>query len=254
MPVIARALAGLIIGWWTGQLVAQNNPSRTIENQQLIWYGWFIKIPVDSVRTFSTDIQERHFVGPAAQHQLVLRGQLNRHWTSHFSTALGFCLFFQSPNDPEVSPRLMVPELRPHVEAHLSQKFSRLQIDHRLRTEARFFRHLTPDGTALAEGYSFRNFRFRYQMAFSFPIIKRTNGFTASLRLTDELHLQTPAPGFLWFDQNRFYAGLRFAPTSRLAFDIGYMNWYQFTRNGSLIFDRDILRFTVNQQLGTRKA
>lgn len=254
MSAFARILAGLMIALWMGQLFGQSSNPRTTENQQLIWYGWFVKIPFDSICSVSADVQERHFVGPAAQHQMVFRGQLNQHWKKYFTTAFGFCLFLQSPNDPDASPRLMVPELRPHVEANLNQKFAHIQVDHRLRTEARFFHHLTPDGTALAEGYSFRNFRFRYQLALSLPIVKRANGVAVALRLTDELHLQTPAPGLGWFDQNRIYGGIQFAPTSRLAFDMGYLHWHQYTRNGTLIYDRDILRFTVNQQLGTRKA
>jgi hypothetical protein len=47
------------------------------------------------------------------------------------------------------------------------------------------------------------------------------------------------------FDQNRIYLALNYVVTPKIAFEVGYMNWFQQQKNGTDYYDRNIIRFSI---------
>ena len=54
-------------------------------------------------------------------------------------------LFLQSPNDPESTSKLIVPELRPDIGFNAKKKYNFFSINHRYKLEARFFHQTEND-------------------------------------------------------------------------------------------------------------
>lgn len=197
-----------------------------------------------------TELQERHFVNPGAQHQGMIRSHLHRHLgTSGWEASAGVAFFLHNPNDPEVISPLTTPEIRPHVEMAYKQKYSGLTLDHRYRAEFRYFHQVNEQQSALEQGYHFENFRFRYRLQATLPMWKMATATILSLKVSDEIHLNAGKKVVKnTFDQNRLYMALNLQATHQLACEIGYMQYLQQRSNGAY-FDRDILRITLFHKL-----
>jgi hypothetical protein len=87
--------------------------SKSITNQNLIWYGYFNTLHFSDKLFLTTEFQERHFIRPVAQSQFVTRTHLHVQLSSGWDVAAGMCLFLQGTNDP-LKNAINVPELRPH--------------------------------------------------------------------------------------------------------------------------------------------
>jgi hypothetical protein len=218
---------------------------KNIENQSLVWYGYFQKIELNKKWYIETEVQERHFINPTVQHQLLIRPHLHRILGNGWEVSTGGCLFLQNPNDPKAVNKLTVPELRPHVEFTYNQKLKYFDLDYRYRTELRFYRNTDADRTFLEDGYEFSNIRFRYRVQATVPIYKKN----LKIKTSNELHIN--AGNKITknvFEQNRLYVGLSYTSSPSLTTDIGYMNWFQQRSDGNY-FSRDILRFTVYHKI-----
>tara|TARA_R110002072_G_scaffold140812_1_gene285351 strand:- start:38964 stop:39722 length:759 start_codon:yes stop_codon:yes gene_type:complete len=227
---------------------------KDVTHQQLIWYGYFLTLPIDENWSVVTEVQERHFVKPFAQHQLSLRAHVNRKiGKSGWVATAGFATFFQSPNNPRSELDLVEPELRAHIEMAYKQKFEKLTVDHRYRAEARYFHYLNLEKTELADGYYFGAFRFRYRITASYPIWKIKENQVLKVIAGDELMVQAGKKVSYTFDQNRLSAGLGLSISPGLNVEATYQKWINQRQNGAY-FNRDIIRIVVNHRLATIKT
>ena len=55
------------------------------------------------------------------------------------------------------------------------------------------------------------------------------------------------------FDQNRIYIGLNYPMNKNLAFEAGYLNWFQQRPSGTDFYNRDIIRFSVFHTINLKK-
>ena len=223
---------------------------KQVEHQKLHWYGYFGTLRFNERWSLISDIQERRFLDPDAQHQLVMRTQLQRELVDGWAVAIGMCRFLQSPNDPQSASDLVVPELRPHAEISSKQRAGRWCIGHRFRTEARFF-HGT-QGEALSGGYTFSNIRVRYRLSCDVPLVKAKEKDLErlTLRVADELHVNFGSNiVHNAFDQNRIMVGLQTAVSKSVAIELGYLSWYQQRPSGVQYYARDIVRIAVHHHL-----
>lgn len=219
---------------------------KNITHQNILWYVYINTLELNEKWQFLTDIQERHFIEPFAQHQFLFRTQANYKLGAEWKSSVGMCLFYQSPNEPISTSQLIVPELRPHIEFTNRQKLKWAVLSHRYRVEARYFHNTMND--KLVKGYTFGNFRFRYQIGLSIPVLKQTETNTEllSLKLQDEILLNAGKKILRnVFDQNRYYIGLNYRLFKNLNIEIGYLNWFQERTNGNDFYLRNIFRFTV---------
>jgi hypothetical protein len=103
---------------------------KSITRQNLIWYGYFLTLQFNEKWYWQTELQERHYINPTAQHQFLVRSHLHRSLgKSGWEASVGMSLFLQNPNDPEATVKLTTPELRPHIEFAYKQRLKHLAIE-----------------------------------------------------------------------------------------------------------------------------
>lgn len=217
---------------------------KNVENQQLLWYGYYNKLQINQNWVLNSEVQERHFYQPLAQNQLVFRTNLDRKIFENINASLGLVLFFQSPNDPESESNLVVPELRVDFGFNAKKKYDYFSVNHRYKLEARFF-HQT-ENNELVGGFQFTNYRMRYQLGLDIPLIKKQEAEKLILKIKDEVMFNIGKNIVKnVFDQNRIYLGLNYPMNKNLAFEAGYLNWFQQRPSGTDFYNRDIIRFSI---------
>ena len=225
---------------------------KNVENQQLLWYGYYNKLQINQNWVLNSEVQERHFYQPLVQHQLVFRTNLDRRILDDINVSLGFVVFLQSPNDPESESTLMVPELRTDFGFNAKKKYKYFNVNQRFKVEARFF-HQT-ENNELVGGYQFSNFRMRYQLGLDIPLIKKHDAEKLILKIKDEVMFNFGKNIVKnVFDQNRIYIGLNYPMNKNLAFEAGYLNWFQQRPSGTDFYNRDIIRFSVFHTINLKK-
>ncbi|HRP30567.1 MAG TPA: DUF2490 domain-containing protein [Agriterribacter sp.] len=234
----------------TNAIYGQGNTIR----QHLVWYGLFSTLPLNEKWYLQNEFQERHFVDPVVQHQLLTGSHIHRVLgKSGWETSLGISLSLQSPNEPNVSERLTVPELRPHIEFANKHKWGKVTIDHRYRAEARFFHKTNTTGTALEDGLGFGSFRFRYRLQATIPLYQFRENRYWKFKVSDEIHLNAANRiSKNVFEQNRIYGGLGYDIFQNLSVEVGCLNLYQQRPTGDF-FNRNILRLTAFHKMSINK-
>ena len=231
-----------------GFLLAQ----KKIENQQLIWYGYYNNLKLNENWSLNSEIQERQFYNPTAQHQLVFRSNLERKVFADWKASVGMTLFFQNPNTPNSESNLTVPELRPDIGFNNKQKLGFLTINHRYKAEARFFHDV--ENNRLVGGYRFSNFRLRYQLGLDIPIWKNEKQQTIIVKIKDEIMFNAGNKIVKnTFDQNRIYLAVNYKLNNSYAVELGYMNWFQQQKSGTDFYNRDILRLSIFHNIDLKK-
>ncbi len=225
---------------------------KKVEHQQLIWYGYYNTLKFNENWSLLSEVQERQFYNPTAQHQLVFRSNLERKLIGNWNVSGGMTLFLQNPNNPNSESNLTVPELRPDIGLNSKQKLSFLTISHRYKAEARFFHDV--ENEQLTGGYRFSNFRLRYQLGLDFSLWKKEEKEKLSLKLKDEVMFNVGRKVIKnTFDQNRIYLGLNYKLNDSYTVEMGYMNWFQQQKTGVDFYSRDILRFSLFHTIDLKK-
>ncbi len=242
MKILLQKLLLIVLILFSISLMAQRNTT----NQNLMWFGYFLSLHGNKGWYLQTEVQERYFVNPTAQHQFLIRSHLHKTLgNSGWETSFGMCVFLQNSNKPKAAVQLTIPELRPHLELAYKQKLKGFVLDHRYRAEARFFHYTNPEKSELEEGFYFGNFRIRYRLQATVSVWKINDKQQLKVKLSDEI-LVNAGDQIVKnvFEQNRVYAGLSFDVTTNFTIDVGYLNWFQQRPDGDF-YNRNILRFTV---------
>lgn len=225
---------------------------KKVENQQLIWYGYYNNLKFNENWSLNSEIQQRQFYNPTAQHQLVFRSNLERKLIGDWNVSVGMTYFLQNPNNPNSESNLTVPELRPDFGFNHKQKLGFVTINHRYKAEARFF-HDAENGE-LVGGYRFSNFRLRYQLGLDFPIWKQEGKEKLLLKIKDEIMFNAGNKIVKnTFDQNRVYLAVNYKLNNSYAVELGYMNWFQQQKSGTDFYNRDILRLSIFHSIDLKK-
>lgn len=228
---------------------AQRNNTR----QQVLWYGYYITGALNEKWYWQTEVHERHFINPNAQFQLAFRSHIHRVIGNGWETSAGMCLFLSRPNEPESEVTLAVPELRPHAELAYKQDIKFLTLEHRFRTESRYFHFTNPAKTELEKGYYFGAIRFRYQLQATIPIWKMDAQRSMRTKIGGEILLNTRNKYVRnSLDQARFYAGWNVDIFPTLAFELVYLNQLQ-PKSTEGYYKRDILRVNLFQKINIQK-
>lgn len=223
----------------------QAQETKTINNQNMVWYAYYNTLQFSEKTYLTSELQERHFANPIEQHQIVFRTHLHQEINKTNDVSAGFAFFFHGKADPEQTKTATVPEFRPHFEYILKQPFNKFTLAHRYRTELRYFHNTTADRTELTNGYTFSNFRLRYQIQFSSKI-GQINNRPVHLRLAEEIMLNagTKVVNNI-FDNNNLYAGVSFGITPNTQLELGILKRFQQRNTPNDYFERDILRITL---------
>lgn len=232
--VSVRLLVSVLCGLMATTLpaIAQKN----IVRQDLYWIRYFARVPLSSRLEWQQEFDKRQYFVNHRHHHFITHGRLHYNVSNRWQVAGGLTYSLQSPSDPYLTIRTKpVPELRPVQEVSYSIAPSpNLGLHFRLRTDERFF--LTDTGT----DFVFRH-RYRGQVSYQFKKIETT------LRFSNELHLNAGREGlFSQLDQNRIYVSVDKKVRPNVSIEVGYLNWYQPTRNNTLYYQRDILRLSIH--------
>lgn len=232
----------------TTTVLSQNE--KEVKNQKLVWYTYNINWKLNSNWQLITDASERHFINPTAQHLWSIRANFKRVINNNWDFGFGGSLFIRKLNDPYKTNPLTVPELRPHIEFNNSQKIGFGILNSRYRVEARLYQN-TNDG-ALSDGYYFNNFRLRYLLGWTFPIIKnkKASKELVFVKIQDEIMINAGSKIVQnTFDQNRIYFALNYKISNKFSVETGYLNSFQQQPTGDDFFNRNILRLTIFQNI-----
>lgn len=234
--------------FWQLPTVAQEQ-AKPVITQDIIWLRYHNVLNINERWLLNTEIDVRRFVFPDRAHQWVLP-RLHAHYklNNTLNIGAGAVLFLQTlPQEQENGVVYTRPEIRPHQEINVKQFFGKLSVNHRVRVEERFFLKTGFDGHEF-------NFRFRYQLMASFPLLVKESRPVLQGKLADEIMFN--AGGNIVnnvFDQNRIYAALQLVHSKNWATEVGYMNWYQQRPSGNDFFNRNILRVTVLHTIQLKK-
>jgi hypothetical protein len=234
--------------------INDTNAQKKVTNQNLGWLGLNTTIDINQKWFFQKEIQVREFINPLTRHQFFVRSHLHyKFGQTGYDASVGLCYFSQKPNDPEALVRLSIPEWRPHLELINRSKINKVIIESRYRAEARFFHQANREKTELVDGYRFNNFRLRYRLQATIPIIDLSKTNKLKFKMGNEVMLNLGSKISLnVFDQNRFYFAFGFDLTRDLSLDIGYLNWFQELNDGSFI-NRDIIQVNFFHKLSLKK-
>lgn len=223
---------------------------KEVKNQQIVWYTYNISWKLNNNWQQITDVSERQFINPTAQHLWSIRTIFKRGINNNWDLGFGGSLFIRKLNDPYKTSQLIVPELRPHIEFNNTQIVGFGILNSRYRIEARLYQN-TKDG-ALSDGYYFNNFRFRYLLGWTFPIIKNKSSSTETVfvKIQDEIMVNAGSKIVRnTFDQNRIYFALNYKISNKFSIETGYLNSFQQQPSGDEFLNRNILRLTVFQKI-----
>lgn len=218
--------------------------------QKMAWHSYSNSIKFNKKFTFNTEIHERHFWSPLAQHQFAYRFSLQKTLDrkGDLSFAPGLALFqHATPQDPDREFVLFIPEVRPQLDFNHRQKFDRITFQHRYRLETRFFHKVAPSKKVLDPGYEFNSFKVRYQFMASVPVISFNEDQKLQFRFGDELHVHFGKKTKKnYFDHNRFFGSVMVDVIPSLALEVGYQHWYHQVAEGENIH-RHFLRLGLLQ-------
>lgn len=225
---------------------------KTVTNQALTWFTFNQNLKINDRFSVQTDIQERFFIAPLKQSQFLIRSTFKTAIKQNWDFGVGFC-FFLTNTDPTVNFHLQVPEVRPYIEFNNKQVLKRIVVSHRYRLESRFFKN--SNNNELQHGFSFGSMRFRYQLGVDIILNKpKDEKHAIKLRASNEIMLNFGNKiKYNLFDQNRLSIALQYAPIKSVAFEIGYVNWFQQRASGSAYFNRNILRIGIVSNIHLNK-
>ena len=120
-----------------------------------------------------------------------------------------------------------------------------------IRLEERY-RHKILNDSALAAGYNF-NYKIRYNLFWEIPFSQKPTN-KLSFVINDEVHINFGKQIiYNYFDQNRFFAGLKVNISKHDNLQFGYMNLFQQLPSGNKYRNNHVIRLFYFQNLDLRR-
>jgi len=145
-------------------------------------------------------------------------------------------------------------EHRPWQQLQWHTKYGKKRMMQWFRLEEKYKQKILNDST-LADGYSF-NWKLRYNFWYEIPFSKEGNTAKAwSFILNDEVHINFGKQVINnYFDQNRFFLGLKYQLTAHNNLQFGYMNLFQQLAAGNKYKNINAARIFFFQNIDLRKT
>ena len=180
----------------------------------------------------------------------IIRLGLNYYITpsTKFTAGFAWVNLFAGDNHKNITD----PELRPWQQLQWMTKYGKNKTIQHIRLEERFRRKILND-VALAEGYNF-NFRLRYNLLYEVPLSKNIQKPGAfSFVAFDEIFVNFGKEVINnYFDQNRFFVGLKLQTSANTNLLLGYQNVFQQLAAGNQYKNINGLRATFYQNIDLR--
>lgn len=212
--------------------VAGAQTQKHTEHLQQIWLGYFSQIRFSDKIGLWTDLNLRtkdDFVNNFSVS--IVRIGLTYYVTTDTKLTAGYAWvnFFPGDNHKNISQ----PEHRPWQQIQWHTKYGKQRMMQWIRLEERY-RHKILNNDALADGYNF-NFKLRYNLWYEVPLSKK--GIVPgvlSFIVNDEVHINFGKQIVNnYFDQNRFFTGLKLQTGKSANLQFGYLNVFQQLAEGN---------------------
>ncbi len=224
----------------------ESKSQTTYIPQWQAWFRYYNQAQLSERLVLHTEFDERRILNPSLQSQFFTHVHLHYRVKPWLDVAAGGSYILTNSS---VNHSLAVPEWRTWQEASLINKFGKeIQFQFRYRLDERYIHR--NDNQVLLEGYHY-NWRHRFRIQFSKPIAKFNNNRILTLKLSEEVMLNTGDVPRL-FDQNRMYASLEIKLNDQWSFESGYLNLIQ-PKTDIVFFERNIIRSTLYHRIDVRK-
>lgn len=216
---------------------------KNVENQQLIWLRYNLKLKLNSAYQLNQELEERTYWLPWRQHQFLSRTRLERAINNQWKAALGFTYIEQSlPSDPNIKDYKNSTELRPQFEIFNKQKITtKFSLEQGYLSDFRFFEQ--DDGT-----FDYENIRARYKLELQYQLSEKV-----ILKTFDEIFINVGGDNINVFEQNRFGGSIQYMTSQKLGFELGYFNSFQQRNTAFDFYNRNCVRFTVHHNINLNK-
>lgn len=230
-----------------GNLSAQ---STTEDRRQLYWTRYYAEISLGESYRIDAEVGNRRFATPHAQYQHFGRITFLKSISDNFEWGTG--LNYNELHS--INSALRLPEIRPHQQIEAQHGFGNFEFVHRLRTEQQFLRDSTQlrvqgeiVGESLDNTSSF-TFRARYLLGIRLNMVDKDDK-AGHFQLELRSEIIGNAVRNEEFDQFRAYAGIVYKLLDPLALELGYMKYYEKEYVNNILFNFDVLRFTLRHKL-----
>jgi len=190
--------------------------------------------------TIRVEAEERQFFFEKRESQFIIRESLEKTIGNKFRLGESFTFSKSfSPQDPDATVSSIVNECRPAVYFLYTHPFSKkISLQQRLQQDIRFIETSN-------NFYEYTSMRSRYLIELNYLIDKHF-----SARLFNEILFNTQQnKPVCAFEQNRIGASIQVSLHKNWSVEIGYIKWLQQFSQGNGYYDRNILRFTLNQRI-----
>lgn len=170
-------------------------------NQQ--WLQYYTLVALNERWTLTADAGLRRIDHFSEWAQTLVRAGINYRVAAQAHTGIGWALFYFYQNNQHTRS-----EIRPYHELGTKQEWGNSTLQHRLRTEFRFFRHTNLGNNNFGNSF---NVRFRYRLYFTTPLMKVSNRYPGRqllLNVGDELFINAGKQiVYNAFENNRLLLG-----------------------------------------------
>lgn len=182
--------------------------------------------------------------------QFLVRPGITYYVNDNVRLTAGYAHFWFYPADNH--SKITQPENRLWQQVQWFTKYKRNRTVQALRLEERYRRKILNDST-LASGYTF-NYRLRYNFSWQIPLSKEVEKGSWSFVLGNEVFVNFGKQiTYNYFDQNRFFTGLAYNPSTTDYLQFGYMNIFQQLATGNNYRSTSIARVAYLHNLDLRK-
>lgn len=230
-------------------LLGQTKQTETINR---IWGGYFNQTRFTDKWGIWAEAQLRtkeDFVDNISQS--ILRVGLTYYLTDAAKFTVGYAYVNDFPGDNHKN--ISAPEHRPWQQLQWHTKYGKNKMMQWIRLEERY-RHKVKNDDELADGYNF-NWRIRYNLWYEIPFYKNgTDPNSWSFIANDEVHVNFGKQIVNnYFDQNRFFLGLKYQTGKQSNLQFGYMNVFQQLAAGNRYRNFNVIRLFYFQNFDLRK-
>ena len=210
----------------TGSSMLYAQTTKTTEQAQQIWLGYFNQTRFSNKWGMWSDLQLRTKDDYATNFsQGIIRLGLTYYINDNTKLTLGYGNIFIFPGDNH--QRITRHEHRPWQQVQWHTKYGKTRMMQWMRLEERYRQKVLNDST-LAGGYNF-NWRLRYNIWYELPLYKDGAApKSVSFIANDEVHISFGKEVvYNYFDQNRFFLGLKYQFSKSSNIQAGYTNVFQ---------------------------
>jgi hypothetical protein len=217
-----------------------------------VWFGYFNQTRLSNHWGLWSDLHLRtkeDFVNDFSQGILRLGLTYYIRNTTKLTAGYAYVHHFPAEGHKEIAQ----PEHRPWQQVQWHTGYGKKKMMQWFRLEERY-RHKILDDSTSGNGYNF-NFRLRYNFFFDIPL--SSGGLQPgkfSFVVNEEVHINFGKQIVNnYFDQNRFFLGLKYQVSEQDNLQVGYMNVFQQLPAGNKYRNNDVIRIFYFQNFDLRK-